>query len=190
MAQKKTDISLDTLLGIVKDEKNRALIKQFADLTEEIVRIATKDQSALNIICSVILPYLNNALNQQRIQCHYKEIDDRHDHLPTDQGSFVYLLFDRATKLLKIGTTGNIRSRIRTLRSSSPSGKNIILLAYCAGNASEEKHFHNRFHHLRLHGEWFKPHTDITDFFKSWTAEKNGRFNESYIEKYAKHFNQ
>jgi hypothetical protein len=168
----------------------RTLLKQFAETAQKITTITANDQEAALIIRLFILPFLNETLNYQQNQNHYKMVDDHHQTLPEEDGSFVYLLFDRATKLLKIGTTVNIKRRIRTLRTSSPSGKNIVLLAYCAGTAKEEKHFHDRFMHLRLHGEWFKPHTDITDFFRKLTAANNGRFNTSYIEKYVAHFNK
>lgn len=56
--------------------------------------------------------------------------------------------------LIKIGCTTNLTSRFRTIRNSSPVP--IELLGSMPGGTLEEGRTHQRFAHLRRHGEWFE----------------------------------
>lgn len=60
---------------------------------------------------------------------------------------------------IKIGTTGRLEWRLRSLRGQSPVP--LELLGSVPGNRADEHEFHRRFAEHRLHGEWFDPHPDI-----------------------------
>jgi hypothetical protein len=55
---------------------------------------------------------------------------------------------------VKIGTTNNIKKRIRDFRTSSPSKLKVVLVL--VGNENIEAIYHERFAQYNLHGEWFK----------------------------------
>lgn len=61
--------------------------------------------------------------------------------------------------LIKIGCTTNIVSRFRTIRNSSPVP--VELLGAHPGGTLEEGLLHQRFAHLRRHGEWFEDAPEI-----------------------------
>lgn len=58
------------------------------------------------------------------------------------------------TGAIKIGTTGNIDLRMKSLRGQSPVP--LALLATVRGNRVVERAYHARFAHARAHGEWFE----------------------------------
>lgn len=60
---------------------------------------------------------------------------------------------------IKIGTTGNIEWRLKTLEGQSPVP--VKLLATTSGQRLDEYAYHARFAAHRLHGEWFSPHPDL-----------------------------
>ena len=54
----------------------------------------------------------------------------------------------------KIGTTGDIRTRLARLSASSPFP--LHLHAVALGGYDREREFHRRFAQYRAHGEWFR----------------------------------
>lgn len=65
---------------------------------------------------------------------------------------------------IKIGFTQSVPKRFQTLQTSS--SEKLFLLAEINGNKTLERDIHNRFVHLKLNGEWFKPEQEIFDFIK------------------------
>lgn len=64
---------------------------------------------------------------------------------------------------VKIGYTGSsVKSRLTTLQVSS--SKKLNVLAKIRGSKTFEKHLHNKFDHLRISGEWFKPEQELLNF--------------------------
>jgi hypothetical protein len=55
---------------------------------------------------------------------------------------------------VKIGLTDNLKSRLTSMRSDSPSRLKILLAT--PGDIQTETAYHERFAKYRLHGEWFK----------------------------------
>lgn len=55
--------------------------------------------------------------------------------------------------LIKIGITTNLTSRFRCIRNSSPVP--LELLGAVPGTTHMENRTHQKFEHLRRHGEWF-----------------------------------
>lgn len=72
----------------------------------------------------------------------------------------IYFLEDSATRRIKIGTSIDPSRRVREIQTSSPTK----LLAITEGGKQEERALHERFSHLREHGEWFTPDWDLWEF--------------------------
>ncbi|QPK78280.1 GIY-YIG nuclease family protein [Corynebacterium lizhenjunii] len=70
-------------------------------------------------------------------------------------GHFVYYI--RNHDLIKIGTTGNLNSRLRSL-----PWQTLELLE--VGDEYEERERHNQFHHLRVQGEWFHAEPELLNY--------------------------
>lgn len=66
----------------------------------------------------------------------------------------IYFLHSNAMNAVKIGTTGNLKSRLGAYRTSNP--EELLLLGSMEGGTKEEKTLHQKFAHLRMQGEWFQ----------------------------------
>lgn len=55
---------------------------------------------------------------------------------------------------VKIGIADSVQARLVQLQTASPY--RLRLLGVMPGGATEERALHQRFAHLRLHGEWFE----------------------------------
>lgn len=64
-----------------------------------------------------------------------------------------WVYFMRRERLIKIGTTYNLKQRASVL--------NATVLARMPGSYSEEARLHNQFANLRRHGEWFEPGPEL-----------------------------
>lgn len=69
------------------------------------------------------------------------------------ENQYVYLMFNKRNKLIKIGRSIDPRHRERTLQGQEPE---IVLLAFWKGDNNLEKELQKLFDHLRQRGEWFK----------------------------------
>jgi hypothetical protein len=69
-------------------------------------------------------------------------------------GKEIYFLRCEVTKIVKIGITGNINSRLTNLKvgSSTP----LVLIGTIPGSSSMEHKIHAVFSKYRHHGEWFR----------------------------------
>lgn len=65
----------------------------------------------------------------------------------------VYFLATPCKRFVKIGYTGHLEDRLRSLRNTSPL--QLELLGAIDGTESDEKDFHAVHRERRLHGEWF-----------------------------------
>lgn len=65
----------------------------------------------------------------------------------------------RSDGAIKIGSTGDLTKRLRSLRLVSP----VEVLATHAGGYAAEKAMHRRFREHRLDGEWFAPAARLLD---------------------------
>jgi Meiotically Up-regulated Gene 113 (MUG113) protein len=63
---------------------------------------------------------------------------------------------------IKIGYASNVRNRLNALQTGAPSG--VKLLASMPGNHKIERQLHDHFGWLRVHGEWFRTHKELTEF--------------------------
>jgi hypothetical protein len=75
-------------------------------------------------------------------------------------GSSVY--FAQAEDRVKIGWSRKVATRIAGLQTGNASP--IRLLGTIPGSRAAEKRLHERFAHLRLHGEWFRAEPELMTF--------------------------
>lgn len=81
----------------------------------------------------------------------------------------IYVLADGAHERFKIGFTANsVSNRVRQIETAS--GLKLDLLTFFDGSAEEERAIHKQFAKLREEGEWFRAHSDLTDWINSVTA--------------------
>lgn len=67
---------------------------------------------------------------------------------------------------VKIGsTTGPVKNRLRTLRTSSPH--HLVLRLVLSGTSRTETELHHRFAALRMEREWFRPAPELLTFMAS-----------------------
>lgn len=65
---------------------------------------------------------------------------------------------------IKIGYTISIEKRISSLQTGN--SKKLVVLATISGSRNFERKIHNKFHHFKLNGEWFKPEKELLDFIE------------------------
>ena len=76
--------------------------------------------------------------------------------------TMTYFIQGEKTGLIKIGTSNNPMHRLMELQIGSPD--TLIMLKYVDSLTYPETELHQRFKHLRRHGEWFYPDPDLTRF--------------------------
>lgn len=77
----------------------------------------------------------------------------------------VYFAQDTDSQLIKIGRVKNfedVEARINALQLGSPVKLNTLTVLNC--NPHYETKLHQKFAHLREHGEWFRPTSELLDF--------------------------
>jgi len=79
--------------------------------------------------------------------------------------SVVYVVKRPRERMVKIGFSTNLASRMATLQTAA--GAQLVLLAAAAGTREDEKALHKRFAEHRASGEWFRYHREI----ERWVAE-------------------
>lgn len=80
--------------------------------------------------------------------------------------SCVYFL--EADNLIKIGVTGNVKSRVSSLQTGCPS--EVKLIKTVRGGPATEKRIHARFNHLRVRGEWFEKTEELISYIERLEA--------------------
>lgn len=82
-----------------------------------------------------------------------------------EASSRVYFVRRSSDGRIKIGYSSNVDGRIKAIASElrSMTGARVLLdvLATIPGRSREEADLHDRFSHLRRHGEWFDPGPDL-----------------------------
>lgn len=72
----------------------------------------------------------------------------------TNGGCVVYFVQELSTGAVKIGVTGNLKSRFYMLRVNSPH--EMVVLAHVPGDERLERYLHDRFCDSCIRGEWFR----------------------------------
>lgn len=79
---------------------------------------------------------------------------------PWPEVSGVY--FVAADRLVKIGRANSVARRLNGAKAFTPH--ELHLLAVLPGDGSQERQIHERFAHLRAHGEWFSLTRELLRF--------------------------
>lgn len=66
------------------------------------------------------------------------------------------------TRLVKIGTTADPKSRLNSIRTNSPD--KVKLLKLIKGNKGDEQTIHDLFASVHSHGEWFYPSRGLMEY--------------------------
>lgn len=107
--------------------------------------------------------------------------DDKPDPLPRRGGLMpppartikreekrVYFAQDGDGGPIKIGVSGQVEERMRSLQRATP--RPLRLLATIPGSHRDERDLHKRFAELRIHGEWFKAEAPLLEFIQKASA--------------------
>lgn len=93
-----------------------------------------------------------------------------------DDGRTVYFV-RAATGDVKIGVAGDIKKRLASLQATSPIPLALMGVIFGVGKRAEAE-LHERFAHLRRHGEWFEPTDDLLEYIRTHVdliaPERNG----------------
>ena len=81
---------------------------------------------------------------------------------PDPRRNEVYFIRSGTGGPIKIGFSTYTPTRLRNLQMTS--GQDLTLLATIPGDLHREHELHRRFRHLRIHGEWFRPESDLLGF--------------------------
>ena len=87
----------------------------------------------------------------------------------------VYLVYDKRTKLTKIGRTSNIKARMNNLKCANP----FIVLVYFTDKISE-KELHEKYFSKRVKLEWFD--LSLSDYIEI-IGKKSGLPKSIYYKK-------
>lgn len=84
----------------------------------------------------------------------------------------VYFLRSGARGPIKIGKARDVQRRVDEIKAGNPY--ELRVLAVMPGGRAEERELHERFAHLRLRGEWFRPAAELRDFVKQVRESQSG----------------
>lgn len=87
--------------------------------------------------------------------------------------SLVYFIQAGEDGPIKIGTTGDLESRLNTLQAGSPARLHVLATVRDQGSTFERR-LHLRLKAYRLRGEWFTPHADVLEAVAAFTARDVG----------------
>lgn len=82
---------------------------------------------------------------------------------------YVYFFESELTKLIKIGYSSNVAKRRKQIEAMQ--GGKINILKVILSSKKNEKYLHERFNHLKTHGEWFLPNPELLTFIKELKEE-------------------
>lgn len=145
--------------NIVESYKKRALeaeenVRYYENRTipDEINKMITENQTLRSRVYE-LSNNIDNMKEELKRQREKKQKETQEQEMP----SFVYLLKNSATDMIKIGKSDNPERRKRTLSSYEGSLETIALYEFPSSKKaySFEKWMHNKFKKQRKVGEWF-----------------------------------
>lgn len=98
----------------------------------------------------------------------------KHDVSLNYGNAWTYFVGSREHRMVKIGVTTRLKSRMSSLRNSSPVS--VKLFAVVFGPPCIEDALHRRFEKSRMHGEWFKITSDIEDCIEAIKNQEFGKY--------------
>jgi len=102
---------------------------------------------------------INESLNQN------DSVSKRFELLDKENKSSIYLISDYTKSFIKIGSSSNVKARLKQLNTASPV--KLVLVFEGTGLGKNERSYHEMFHDLRLNSEWFNYDQKIIDYFNS-----------------------
>jgi len=83
----------------------------------------------------------------------------------------IYFIQEESSGAIKIGFTNDLSMRQSNLKCCNPN--TLKLLATVHGSIADEMRLHEKFGHLRIKGEWYKPEPELTDFIAKAQSSGN-----------------
>lgn len=80
----------------------------------------------------------------------------------------VYFLRENGVGAIKIGITGNLKARLRSMRSNTPH--EITVLGSAHANERFEGQLQRKFAYVRIRGEWFRPVEELLKYIEELTG--------------------
>ena len=128
-------------------------------LTHNSLNLSFEDLKNLNRIGELDIHKLAKIINDYR-----KKLEDDEDF---SEKGFVYLMQIRFKNKkrgpLKIGHSFCVRNRLNEIQISNPY--KVELLTYLKADKETERTIQNRFSKYGIRGEWFKPVSEILEYF-------------------------
>lgn len=102
----------------------------------------------------------------------------------------IYFVQIGAAGPIKIGTTNNLKMRLRVLQTRHT--ERLVIIAKIPGGFFVEKKIHSRLSQHRIGGEWFRPHADVIGIanspfvraLKEPRKSKNAKMLQAYMRKH------
>ena len=91
------------------------------------------------------------------------------DHRKPRRADVYFIRSDSPTGEIKIGRSVYPQGRVKNLQTAHPFPLEIVGLIPEGGEELEQE-LHERFAHLRLRGEWFRPGADLWAYIESLEA--------------------
>lgn len=91
--------------------------------------------------------------------------------MENEASAFVYFIQGHLSKRVKIGSTNDPHSRLKTLQTGSPEKLRLIGTIPCCNSSearSREQELHTTFKRVGVHGEWFDYDDEIIDYLIRW----------------------
>lgn len=127
--------------------RNISKARQYAKIETKMIASLIKERDTAHEIRNTIS--LTNEEQQER----------RKQFWEAKSRCFTYIIYSKATNLVKIGKSINPEKRKMSLQTASGQELEILLITKIS-----ENELHERFYKLRMKGEWFKYDKPIKDF--------------------------
>lgn len=88
---------------------------------------------------------------------------------PGRASTWVYFIQDSHSGAIKIGKANRPEKRLKALQTGAPYP--LSLLGVITADESTESTLHERFGHLLIRGEWFRPEPELLAFVNRWAAD-------------------
>ncbi len=140
------------------------------DELKNIIRVAqnTLDFFEENEITNDLIEQINDERQEDCLEELYQSVEYENNEKPKECGKevYIYLAQNTKTKSYKIGFSTNVKSRIKTLNTSSEY--KIILVDYFKGKVQDESDLHEKLKKYRKNSEWFENNKFVIKEFKSY----------------------
>ena len=83
---------------------------------------------------------------------------------------YIYFFKEDEMNSVKIGISYNVSERLSQIQMCAP--QTISCAGVMPGNLLMESEIHDKFSHLRIHGEWFRLDEELSEFIKNRTCQE------------------